>query len=297
MLDTCSPARTTPHLDLVDDVAATAIPGLAGHVCLHYQPQLDLGSGAILAAEALLRWWHPGFGLISPYASLDGTRWAAAISSLEGWAAAEACRQAARWSDDGLGIQVGLNVSSGYLLRPGFVASLRTEVDRSGLPARLLSIDVPFAAFVSDRRRTVQVAAELAAEGMGVVVDGVPGGLRLDDLADLEADAWKIELRADRGRPGLHPAVALAVEQAHRAGATAIAKAVEDDEQLVAVRSAGFDGVFGNVISQPLPGPAVRAGFRPAPTRLPRLFGPPSAFGAEEAAQGRDQLVGAGPGA
>jgi EAL domain-containing protein (putative c-di-GMP-specific phosphodiesterase class I) len=297
MLDTGSPARTS-HLDLRDDdVAATTIAGLAGHACLHFQPQLDLRSGAITTTEALLRWWHPRFGLISPYASLQGTRWRGEISGLEGWSTKEACDQAARWTDDGLGIQVDLNVSAARLLRPGFVASLRAELDRSGLPAGLLSIDVPFTAFVADPRRTVQVAGELAGAGIGVVADGVPSGLRLDGLADLAADGWKIELRADRSRHDLHPTVARVVEQAHLAGATAIAKAVEDDGQLVAVRSAGFDGVFGNVISQPLSGPAVRAGFRPAPRRLPPLFGSASAVGAEEAAQGRDQLVGAGPGA
>lgn len=271
-------APVAPHIDLVVGEPARTIPGLAGHVSLHYQPQLDLLSGAILSAEALLRWWHPRFGLLSPYASLAGTQWAAEISSLEGWSAAEACEQGVRWSGEGLPIQVALNVSTAHLLRPGFVASLGAELDRTGLGPQLLSIDVPFAAFASDGRATQRVVASLTAARIGVAVDGVPGGVRLDGLADLGAEAWKVELRPSAfRRTQLHPSIPMVVDQAHQAGAIAVAKAVEDDAQLAAVRGAGFDAVFGHVISPPLPGSAAREAFRPEPRRLPPLFGPSTA--------------------
>jgi EAL domain-containing protein (putative c-di-GMP-specific phosphodiesterase class I) len=282
MLDTHTAAPTVPAVapvphgvDVVaptDRVDPTTIPGLAGHACLHYQPQLDLQSGAILSAEALLRWWHPRFGLLSPYASLAGTRWADRINGLEAWAASEACDQGARWSDEGLPIQIALNVSPSNLVRPGLASSLRAELDRTGVAAPLLSIDVPFAAFVSDRRGTERAVRSLARHSIGVVLDGVPSEVRLAGLADLGADAWKIELRTLRGG-GIHPSVRHAVEQAHAAGATAIAKAVEDDATFASARSMGFDGVFGNIVCEPLSGAAVRDRFRSAPLRLPPLFG------------------------
>lgn len=272
MLASCTDAPIPPPIDLGDD-AATTLPGLAGHALLHYQPQLDLQSGAILCAEALMRWWHPRFGLLSPHASLSGTRWADEISGLERWAAAEACAQGARWSESGLPIQVALNVSTAYLLRGGFVDALRVELDRTGLGTQLLSIDLPFSAFAFDRYGTERVARALAAAGIGIVVDGVPGGVHLDGLADLGAESWKVDLGTGAHRTELHASVERTVDQAHEAGVLAIAKAVEDDAELAAVRAAGFDGVFGNVISPPLPADAARDAFRSAPLRLPPLFG------------------------
>lgn len=274
-------AMTAPHrtttVDLATTDGATTIAGLPGHFCLHYQPQLDLVSGAILRCEALLRWWHPDFGLLSPYVSLCGTRWADDVSGLEGWAVAEACRQGARWHHQGLPVQIALNVSAPYLLRPGFVASVRHELDRSGLNPYLLAIDVPVHAVATDARRVERVTGALDDLGVGIVADGVAGAMATDRLGAIAAEAWKIDLGGrieGTGGPAIHPSVGRAVERAHDRGARAVAKAVEDDAQLIAVRDLGFDEVFGNVVSPPLPGRAARDEFRAAPPRLRPLFGP-----------------------
>ncbi|WP_421121994.1 EAL domain-containing protein [Aquihabitans daechungensis] len=241
---------------------------------MHYQPQLDLHSGAILRCEALLRWRHPEFGLLSPYASLTGTRWADDISGLEGWAAAEVCRQGARWDEHGLPVQIALNVSASFLLRPRFVSSLEQELDRSGLSPYLLAIDLPVRGLATSTHRMEQVAGALTDTGIGVIIDGV-GAMGVSRLGSLGAEGWKIDLgRPGPVRAGLHPSVGVAVEEAHKAGARAIAKAVEDDARLAEVRALGFDEVFGNVVSPPLSGRAARDEFRPAPPRIRSPFGP-----------------------
>ncbi len=258
----------------------TTITGLPGHFCMHYQPQLDLHSGAIVRCEALLRWWHPGFGLLSPYASLMGTQWADEIAGLEAWAAAEVCLQGARWDHHGLPVQIALNVSPSFLLRPRFVEGLRHELDCAGLRPSLLAIDIPVGTLATSARSVTHVAGELVGAGIGVVVDGVVGLTITDRIAALDAEAWKIDLyQPGRGQRGFHASVRLAVERAREAGARAVAKAVEDDAQLDAVRALGFDEAFGRVVSEPLAGPTARGAFRLAPDRQSTLFGPTQAGG------------------
>ena len=280
MTATLADRPLAPTVDLTDADGTTTVAGLPGHICLHYQPQLDLHTGAILRCEALLRWWHPDFGLLSPSTSLDGTRWADAIAGLERWAVAEVCRQGARWELHGLAVQIALNTSTSFLLHPAFVDTVRQELDRSGLHPYLLAIDVPVDALARDARRAARVARDLVDGGMGVIADGVDATRALDRLPALGAEAWKIDLGRPAARRGaLHPSIGHAVERAHEAGARAVAKAVEDDAGLVAVRDLGFDEVFGHVVSRPLPGPAARSTFRAAPPRLRPLFRLPAAGG------------------
>lgn len=258
MTATVANASLRRHLD-VDLDGATTVAGLPGHFCLHYQPQIDLDSGATSRAEALLRWLHPGFGLLRPHVSLEGTRWAVELGGLEDWAAREVCRQGGRWARDGLWVQVALNVSATFLFSPGFVNALRYELVRSDLSPHLLAIDIPLAAVASDPDRVVQISRALAEVGIGVVIDGVIGGTRSAGLRDVDADTWKIDLgRASRSDASVHPSTAGAVDQAHEAGALAIAKAVEDDRRLAEVRALGFDGAFGNIVSPPLPADSAR---------------------------------------
>jgi EAL domain-containing protein (putative c-di-GMP-specific phosphodiesterase class I) len=154
------------------------------------------------------------------------------------------------------------------------VDSLEQELVRSGLSSHLLAIDLPVQALATSAHRMEQVARALTDTGIGVIIDGV-GATSGARLASLDAEAWKIDLgRPGYGRTGLHRSVGLAVEEAHKAGARAIAKAVEDEAQLALVRSLGFDEAFGNVVSPPLAGRAARDEFRPAPPRMRSLFGP-----------------------
>jgi EAL domain-containing protein (putative c-di-GMP-specific phosphodiesterase class I) len=272
---TAPPKSPTADLEAAD--GATTVAGLPGHFCLHYQPQMDLHSGAILRCEALLRWWHPEFGLLSPHASLMGTRWSDDVSGLEGWAVREAIRQGALWDQQGLSVQIALNVSAPFLLRPGFVGSLLGELDASALASYLLAIDVPIEALATSSVPIERVAHALEDAGIGVVADGVLGSMDADHLAAIGAEAWKIHLgKRAAGRPGLHRSVGYAVQRAHEVGARAVAKAIQDDEQLAEARALGFDEVFGNIISPPLSGRAARDLFRFAPPRMRPLFGPGS---------------------
>jgi EAL domain-containing protein (putative c-di-GMP-specific phosphodiesterase class I) len=266
---------TTPELEAAD--GATTIVGLPGHFCLHYQPQMDLHSGAILRCEALLRWWHPEFGLLSPHASLMGTRWSDDVSGLEGWAVREVIRQGALWDQQVLPVQTALNVSVPFLLRPGFAESLQDELEASGLNPYLLAIDIPVQALATSTVAVEQVAHRLDDAGIGIIADGVVGSMDADRLSVFGAEAWKIDLgKRAAGRPGLHRSVGAAVERAHEAGVRAVAKAIEDDEQLAEARDLRFDEVFGNIISPPLSGRSARDLFRSAPPRMRPLFGPGS---------------------
>ncbi|MCU1369027.1 MAG: diguanylate cyclase/phosphodiesterase with sensor(s) [Ilumatobacteraceae bacterium] len=231
-----------------DDGASYEVPGLPGSFCLHYQPEIDLQSGAVVACEALLRWQHPHFGLLRPGVSLEGTRWHDRLPGIEGWAMSQVCHQAARWGGDPLQ-QVALNVSAAFLTGPSFFESLDLALASSGIDPTVLAIDVPVRVAAADPGLLRFLTEDLAERGVGVTLDGVGAVPPHQVLRQIPAAAWKIDLATGRGRAGLHPSVADAVAGAHEAGAVATAKAVEDLDLLQAVRDLGFDRAFGYAIS------------------------------------------------
>lgn len=257
-----------------DRDGSTTFPGLPGHFCLHYQPQLELRSGAIVSCEALLRWWHPGFGLLRPQTTLGGTRWTDDLPEIEEWALIEACRQAAAWKRHGLPVQVAVNVSVPFLLAASFGPSLDRALAESGLHPRHLAVDIPFGVLATHPLDAQQVIGDLAAAEVGVIIDGVVGDAHPWMIDRIRAQAWKIDLgRGSAGHRPLHVSGRRALDHAHEAGAQAVAKAVEDDRRLVELRSMGFDAVFGTAVSPPLPPEEVRSLFRPASTPRVPLFG------------------------
>ena len=252
----------------------TALDGLPGRFCLHYQPLLDLRTGAIETCEALLRWNHPDFGLLHPHASLAGTRWCDDLDALEEWALMEVCRQGARWNHHGLDIQVALNVTTTFLGSEAFLPSIEHALTRSGMSPRNLAIDVPFAALAVDPLRVEHVARKLNSLDVAVIIDGVVGDAHPVSLDHIEASAWKIDVRGQgHERSTQHRSVGRALDHAHEVGAMAIAKAVEDEQDLAAVRVLGFDAAFGDVLSPAVDARSARTIFRPVPPTRPPLFG------------------------
>ena len=245
--------------------------GLPGRFCMFFQPDLDLITGVPGACEALLRWWHPDFGMLRPDTSLHGTRWEDEIEAIEEWAITAVCEQAAEWSTQGLGIRVALNVSRGLLRTEQFALSLDRALVATGVDPRYLAIDLPVAAFATDRQAVIGVTGAVAERGVTVVLDGVGIATSLMDLEAITSDEWKIDLcGGTRGRAELHASVVDAIERARKLGVATVAKAVEDDATLRAARDLGFDRAFGHAISPALNPSAMSALLRrPQPLPLP----------------------------
>lgn len=259
---------------LRDEAASVAFDWLPGRFCMFYQPDLDLRSGAMGACEALLRWWHPEYGMLRPDASLRGTKWTERISEIETWAMEMVFRQASVWSDEGLGVQVAVNVSAPFLESDELLLAIDRLLGATDVDPELLAIDIPIGALAMEPLALAAVTDAIVARGISIFIDGVGESAGHYAFERVDASAWKIDLWAQaRRRPGIHPSVRAALTRAQHAGVLTIAKSVEDERTLQGVRDMGFDRAFGHVVS-----PAVTTAAMSALLRRPRdhPFGPPA---------------------
>jgi diguanylate cyclase (GGDEF)-like protein/PAS domain S-box-containing protein len=139
---------------------------------LVYQPQVDLRSGRIVGAEALIRWRNQRLGEMRPdhfIAQAEGT---GDIVRIGDWVLREACRQAAAWRDDGLGIvRLAVNVSYRQLLGTDLTASVRTLLQEFDLPGHALELEFTERVLIEDAPETLGNFAALRALGVSLAID------------------------------------------------------------------------------------------------------------------------------
>lgn len=236
------------------DSEAFDVEGLPGRFCLYYQPEFDLADGTVPSCEALLRWWHPDFGILSPGPSLARTKWAERLAGVEAWSVFAVCRQIAAWEDQGRPVQVALNVSRHHLRDPQFLPRVRQALDTTGIVPEQLAIDLPLSALVKDPVNVRHVALDLADLGVTLIVDGVSGDAPPAAFEGLPISVLKIVV-GNVGHPsaiGRHRSADDAIELARTIGAISVAKSVETAADLQALLEMGFDRAFGHVFSPAL---------------------------------------------
>lgn len=236
------------------DSEAHDVDGLPGRFCLYYQPEFDLSDGSVPSCEALLRWWHPDFGILSPGPSLARTKWAERLAGVEAWSVFAACRQVASWEDQGRPVQVALNVSRHHLRDPQFIGRVCQALDSTGINPHQLAIDLPLSALVKDPINVRQVALDLADLGVVLIVDGVSGDASPATFEGLPISVLKIVV-GNVGHPsaiGRHRSADDAIALAKSIGAVSVAKSVETAADLQALLEMGFDRAFGHVFSPAL---------------------------------------------
>ncbi|WP_308439463.1 putative bifunctional diguanylate cyclase/phosphodiesterase [Cellulomonas marina] len=267
-------ARALRQLELEADLRAALELGVApsvpgprrradaepeGQLFLDYQPCFDPQDGRMVACEALLRWRHPTRGLLSPGAFLDVAEERALMVPLGAWVLRAACAQAARWwhafGDEAP--EVWVNVSAGQMGRDRFPQRVREVLDETGLPARLLVVELTErqALTLSDG-----VLADLRAlEGMGVrlaIDDFGTGYAGLDYLRKLPVHVLKLDgsYVAAIGRDSSGTALAATVVALGRAlDLTVVAEGIETAEQRAAVQDFGVDLLQGYLLARPGP--------------------------------------------
>lgn len=166
-----------------------------GQLVLHYQPKVDLASGALAGAEALLRWQHPLRGLLLPGEFMPLAEECGAVVAIGEWALGEACRQATAWQRTGLAVGcIAVNVSAAEFRAPGFVDSVRTGLGACGLPPSQLEIEIGDGVLADDARFAERRLDELKALGLRVACDGFgTGRASLADLKRLRVDTYNID--------------------------------------------------------------------------------------------------------
>ncbi|MFT7286310.1 MAG: diguanylate cyclase (GGDEF)-like protein/PAS domain S-box-containing protein [Halieaceae bacterium] len=164
---------------------------------LHYQPLVDMCSGAIKGVEALLRWRIDADGLLMPEEFLPMLLGHPLAQELEKWVVREALEQQGRWRGNGLSLRMHVNVTASAICRPGFAKELRTSITREMGDARdCLTLEILESAVVADSARINEIIEDCREFGVQFALDDFGTGYSsLSHIKDLRADAVKIDRR------------------------------------------------------------------------------------------------------
>lgn len=161
---------------------------------LHYQPQVDLHSGAVFGVEALIRWEHPQKGLISPGKFIPIAERNQMIIPMGEWVLREACRQNIRWQEEGRLITVSVNVAAMQFARADFVDTVIRVLNEVGLHPKYLEVEVTEGIVMHNIERVENHLDRLRYYGVSVALDDFGTGFSsLQYLQDLPFDKLKID--------------------------------------------------------------------------------------------------------
>jgi diguanylate cyclase (GGDEF)-like protein/PAS domain S-box-containing protein len=204
---------------------------------LHYQPKVNLESGAIVGAEALIRWTRPDRGLVPPQEFVPAAEECGLVVPIGQWVLREACRQARAWQDAGLeAIPVAVNISAVEFGSKDFLAGLLQILDETGLDPRYLELELTETVLMKDAESTVAVLQALKEKGVRVAIDDFGTGysslscLRQSPIEVLKIDrSFVREITADLdGAPIVTAVISLGKELERRV----IAEGIETAEQV-----------------------------------------------------------------
>ncbi len=235
-----------------------------GHLRLYYQPQIEIATGQLIGAEALLRWFDPVEGMISPARFIPVAESSGVIGPVGEWVIREACAQGQRWRALDLpDITLAVNVSLHQFMLTDIVGSTQAALAEAGFPAAQLELEITESALAQQPEEALQVLRKLSALGLRLAIDDFGTGYSsLAHLKRFPIDVLKIDQGFIRDIPqsGDDMAISAAViAMGHSMGLKVLAEGVETAEQLDFLRERGCDQFQGYLCSRPLPADAFEA--------------------------------------
>jgi len=240
---------------------------------LLYQPSVELSSGRIVAAEALLRWRHPERGDVSPTEFIPIAENIGMIHRIDEWVMQAVCAQIRAWDKVGVPpIRVAINVSARWFGHPGFVESIRRALHENGVSPQRIALEITEGAMLRLGEETEHTMRALHALGIGVAIDDFGTGYSSMAYLKLPAVAYlKIDRSFVSGLPGDANDAAIATAMLAMAGSlglVTIAEGVETEAQHEFLARAGSTEGQGYLYSYPLPPAALEHMLRPKAQNL-----------------------------
>ncbi len=227
---------------------------------VHYQPIVDLTTGATRAVESLVRWRHPERGLVLPSEFVPRAERTGQVLALGRWVLAEACRQTARWNSlhpEAAPLEVTVNLSSMQLTASDLVNEVRDALRAAGLEPTSLLLEITETALVSHTDGSIAALERLHSLGVRIALDDFGTGYSSPHyLARFPVDTMKIAkvFVDDVGVPDRAPKMARAMMRlAEVFDLRVIAEGIERAEQVPALLALGCELGQGNHFSPPLP--------------------------------------------
>jgi len=238
LFNTDMKARAVERQSMEDDLRAAL---QLQEFVLHYQAQIDLETGAIIGAEALIRWHHPTQGLLFPGQFISIAEECGLIVPIGQWVLREACRQARAWLDAGLRpIRVAVNISALEFRNKHFLEGLRSILKDTRLEPRYLELELTESVLMREAESTGAMLAALKAMGVQLAIDDFGTGYSsLSYLTRFQIDALKIDqsfvqaMTPDPESIVLGAVIGMAKNLKHRV----IAEGVETSSQLASLQA------------------------------------------------------------
>ena len=229
-----------------------------GDFTLVFQPAVDLRSGTVVGAEALLRWRQPDQSGVPPVDFIPIVEEMGAIVPLGDWLINEVCTRAVQWTtgmEADRPFKVWVNVSGPQLLRPAFPDRVREIIELTGLSPQRLGLEVTEGALTTDTEAAINAVAALHELGVSVAIDNFgTGHASLSYLKRLPVEVVKIDRSFvdDIGRNDDGASMVAAIAQlAHAMGCQVVAEGVESPAQYESLASLGCDIAQGDGIGLP----------------------------------------------
>ncbi len=224
---------------------------------LNYQVKVDLLTGQIAGAEALLRWMHPDLGLVSPADFIPLAEDTGLIVGIGDWVIEAACAQNKAWQERGLGfIRLAVNISPRQFRQPDLVSRVRSHLLKHRLEPKYLEIEVTESVLMEHMDLAATMLEELRQIGVHVSIDDFGTGYSsLSYLKRIPIDALKIDasfMHEITVASGDAEIVSAIIALAHNLKLKVVAEGVETEEQVNFLRGKGCDEIQGYLVSRPL---------------------------------------------
>jgi len=230
-----------------------------GSLSLHFQPKHHGDTGALVGAEALLRWCHPELGAVSPLEFISVAERSGQIGRLGEWVIREACRQLRDWHDRGLStVRIAINLSPLQIQQPGLVEVAAGIVGAAGLQTSQIMFEVTESMAMRDAERTTAILRDFRAHGFDFAIDDFGTGysslayLQKFQVRQLKIDQFFVQA-LDEGGHEPRAIIAAIIDLAHTLGMEVVAEGVEKPAQAEVLRALGCDQVQGYLLARPMP--------------------------------------------
>lgn len=235
-----------------------------GEFVLQYQPKVDLHTGRIASAEALVRWRHPQKGMVPPLSFISLAEETGLIVPLGAWVMRTACLQNMAWRQAGIGpLRIAVNVSARQFARPDFVETVSSILRETGLPADGLEIELTESMVMEDVGNAIGVMTALRDLGVLLSIDDFGTGFSsLAYLKRFPISVLKVDqsfVRDIEKDDDSRMIVLSIIDLAHNLKLKVVAEGVETASQFDYLRSRGCDEIQGYFFSRPLDAAAFAA--------------------------------------
>jgi len=223
---------------------------------LQYQPEIELATGRVVAAEALVRWRSPPSAVVLPPDFLPLAEENGTIIPIGAWVLERAMQDLRAWRDKGIDLTLSINISARQLQQPELAEDVRQALATHGVPARSLRLEIPETALMDESEAAARTVRALQEAGVEIALDNF--GTGYSSLGLVRGFALRV-VKIDRSLVSSCPnkrecaALVQAVSaMARNLGLTVIAGGVETEEERRVVASLGCDRAQGNFIGRPI---------------------------------------------